>query len=120
MLQGIFRRRCIFRRLCLLLGLLDLLILILSSNVGIRGRFSWSAERKLEQLGESAVMLLEQPQSAQSLNAGGRLGGIGKLPSSLGMLGDRDGGVGGLRGDRSGAGVIVCLQRSSCQFGEIR
>jgi hypothetical protein len=84
------------------------LLLVLLGDVvgaGLARRADW----QLQQLRQSLVVLLQQPQCPQCLVAGSALGGIGKLAGGLGMLVDGDRRVGRVRRNRGGSGVVVRL-----------
>ena len=69
--------------------------------------------RELEQLGQAAVVLLEQGEGAEGLGAGGCARGIGELAGGEGMLVDGDGGVGSAGGDGGRSRMVVGLAKLS-------
>ena len=66
-------------------------------------------EGELDQLRELLVVLLQQPERAQGLDAVGGLGGVGELAGGEGVLVDSDGRVGGLGCCRGSPSVVVRL-----------
>lgn len=70
---------------------------------------------ELDQLGQPLVMLLEQAEGAQGLDAGGGLCRERELAGGAGVLVDGDGGVRGLGCIGGGFGMVMRLERC-CQL----
>lgn len=84
--------------------------------LGRCGAFSGLFDRELDQLGELLVMLFEQAESAQRLDAGGGLCGEREFAGGLGVFVDGDGGVGGLGCVGCGLRMVMRLG-GCCQYG---
>lgn len=70
-------------------------------------------EGLLQKLGESFVVLFEQMKGPQALGALCVLGGIRKLASGKGMLGDGNGRVCGVGSAGGSSGMIIRLRSQS-------
>jgi hypothetical protein len=97
---------------CLCTILFAELFLILLGNVAIDARgLADGLQRKFQQLRKLLVVLFQQPQGSQGLDACCVPGGVGELAGGKRVLVDGYRSVGGLCRDRRRLGVVVRLLR---------
>lgn len=89
-------------------GRRGLLVVCIGIGIGGGGR-GLAVPRRVEQFGEAAVVVLEEAEGAQGVDARGVLGGVGEFAGGEGVLVDGDGALGLAGRVARRAGVLVGL-----------